>query len=98
MLHNKKGQLMHALNELPAAIIAFVIFAIVTVVGFKIINGLVGTLTQVTIVDNYTYNGTVNILNAMSNFSTNAGLLAVITVMAVVLMVVISAFSFRKSY
>jgi hypothetical protein len=92
MFRNKKGQLISALNELPAAIIVFVVFAIVAVVGFKILGALYNQETNAGIQSNIT-----QFTIALSNFTTNAGLLAVIVVMAIVLMVVISAFSFRRS-
>ena len=98
---NKKGQLVSAMQALPAVVMAFLVFSIVLVVGLKIVVGLQATMTTpaagVSAFDNNTYNNMTIVLQSMSNFTTNAGLVAVIAVMAVVLMIVIAAFSFRRS-
>ena len=91
-MKDKKGQLIGALNQLPAVVLVFVIFAIVLVVAFKILGALYSNETSTGIQTNITV-----LQTALSNFTTNAGLVAVISVMAVVLMIVIAAFSFRRS-
>ena len=91
MKMNKKGQLIQALNELPAAVLVFVIFALVLVVAFKILGALYAVETNTAIQSNIS-----TLMSGLSNFTSNAGLIAVITVMAIVLMIVIAAFSFKR--
>ena len=99
-MRTKKGQLIGAMNQLPAAVMSFVVFAIMVIVGLKIVSGLMSTITTpaagVSAIDNNTYNNMTLVLNSISNFTTNSGLIAIIVVMSVVLSVVIAAFSFRR--
>ena len=90
-MKNKKGQLLGALQQLPIAILMFVVFALVLTVGFKILSALYSGESNAGIQSNIT------VLTAgLGQFSLNSGLIATIVVMSIVLTIVISAFSVRQ--
>jgi len=98
---NKKGSLVEALNKLPQAVMLFVVFSIVLTIGLKFISSILASMptpaSGTSLMDNWTYNN-ISMLatTGFSQFTTNSGLIATITVMAVVLTLVIGAFSMNR--
>ena len=100
-MKNKKGNLMSALNDLPQAVLFFVVFSITLSVGFKFIQAILSGMTTpaagVSSFDNWTYNN-ISALSTggLSQFTTNSSLIATIVVMSIVLSIVIGAFSVKR--
>ena len=91
-MKNKKGELLSALQQLPVAILMFVVFALVLTVGFKILGALYTGESNAGIQSNISV-----LTQGLGQFSINSGLIATITVMAIVLSIVIGAFAVNRN-
>jgi len=90
---NKKGQMLGALQELPAAAIVVVVFILIVTVGFKIGGALTSSETNTAISNNVSL-----MMSGFSQFAVQTNLVVTIVVMSIIIAIVVSAFRPRSEY
>jgi hypothetical protein len=102
LFNRKKGELLGALNLLPAAAIVVVVSILIITVGFKTVVGLQSTMTVpasgTSAVDNWTYNNITSMLGGYSQFASQMNLIVTIIVMSIIIGIVVSAFKPNQRY